>query len=201
MWGKTAIVLFPATLHFTATARGATTSRQRNACFWWFSSTWLAALITVWCDKERRSAAPVPTGLESAIFSYADIRCRQTGETAAKALENPVTVIEFRKPRALPLLCSPPPIRLLSALPLAGESMFGFDEKYPNKFVRVSLSLFFCFVVSPWLPREEINYDAQIELQVLWSSVRKLCKNLLLGQLSILTHVRLMDTGFELIVY
>lgn len=52
--------------------QGATTTRQRNACFWWFSSTWLAALITVGWDKERRSAAPVPTGLESAIFSYAD---------------------------------------------------------------------------------------------------------------------------------
>lgn len=43
--------------------------------------------------------------------------------------------------------------------------------------------------------RADVRYDDRI--QGYSPSVRKLCKNLLLGQLSILTHVRLMDTGFE----
>lgn len=50
---------------------------------------------------------------------------------------------------------------------LARESLFVFDEKYPNKLDRCSLPLFYFFVVSPWSPREESNDDAQAELQVL----------------------------------
>lgn len=57
---------------------------------------------------------------------------------------------------------------------------------WPLRYVRV------------YLRTADVRYDDRI--QGYSPSVRKLCKNLLLGQLSILTHVRLMDTGFELIV-